>query len=94
VIDAADSERRRMRRDLHDGAQQLAAVANLLWAAQRRLDEPDDLLRLAGNELDAAQAEPRDLACGLHPVALSERGLAGALESLSRRLRRGALRPR
>ena len=87
VIDAADSERRRVGRNLHDGAQQrLAAVANLLTAAQRRLDRgerPVDVLRLASEELGAAQIELRDLARGLHPVALSERGLRGALESLT-----------
>jgi signal transduction histidine kinase len=87
VIAAADSERRRVGRDLHDGAQQrLAAVANLLKAAQRRFergDEPIDVLRLASEELGAAQTELRDLARGLHPVALSERGLRSALESLT-----------
>jgi signal transduction histidine kinase len=87
VIEAADAERRRVGRDLHDGAQQrLAAVANLLRAAQRRLDRGDrpvDVLNLAGDELGAAQTELRDLARGLHPVALSERGLRDALESLT-----------
>ena len=87
VIEAADSERRRVGRDLHDGAQQrLAAVANLLKAAERRLergDRPLDVLQLASDELGAAQRELRDLARGLHPVALSERGLRSALESLT-----------
>jgi signal transduction histidine kinase len=87
VIEAADAERRRVGRDLHDGAQQrLAAVSNLLRAAQRlveRGDEPADVLRLACDELGAAQTELRVLARGLHPVALSERGLRGALESLT-----------
>jgi signal transduction histidine kinase len=87
VIEAADSERRRVGRDLHDGAQQrLAAVANLLKAAQIRLDrgdQPAEVLRLARDELGAAVAELRSLARGLHPVALSERGLRGALESLT-----------
>jgi signal transduction histidine kinase len=86
VIEAADSERRRVGRDLHDGAQQrLVAVANLLKLAQRRLgtgDEAGDVLRLATDELSAAQTELRDLARGLHPVALSERGLQSAIESL------------
>jgi signal transduction histidine kinase len=86
VIEAADAERRRVGRDLHDGAQQrLAAAAALLNAAQRRLDdgdEPVDMLRLASDELGAAQTELRELARGLHPVALSERGLRSALESL------------
>ena len=83
VIEAADSERRRVGRDLHDGAQQrLLAVANLLKVAQRRLDRGGDaveLLRMAQDELGEAQGELRDLARGLHPVALSERGLRGAL---------------
>jgi signal transduction histidine kinase len=87
VIEAADSERRRVGRNLHDGAQQrLMAVANLLKLAQRNLERGDDagdVLRLAGDELDEAQAELRGLARGLHPVALSERGLRSALESLT-----------
>jgi signal transduction histidine kinase len=87
VIEAADSERRRVGRNLHDGAQQrLLAVANLLKLAQRQLergDEAADVLRLAGDELDEAQAELRGLARGLHPVALAERGLRSALESLT-----------
>jgi len=87
VIEAADAERRRVGRDLHDGAQQrLVAVANLLKVAQRKLDdggEADDVLRLAQHELGDAQAELRDLARGLHPVALAERGLRSALESLT-----------
>ena len=87
VIEAADSERRRVGRNLHDGAQQrLVAVANLLKLARRKLDQGDpatDVLRLADDELGEAQAELRDLARGLHPVALSERGLRTALESLT-----------
>jgi signal transduction histidine kinase len=87
VIEAADSERRRVGRNLHDGAQQrLMAVANLLKLAQRKLEDGDDAadaLRLAGDELGEAQAELRGLARGLHPVALSERGLRSALESLT-----------
>jgi signal transduction histidine kinase len=87
VIEAADSERQRVGRDLHDGAQQrLAAVANLLRAAQVQLDRgdlPGGVLGLACDELGAAQTELRELARGLHPVALSERGLRNALESLT-----------
>jgi signal transduction histidine kinase len=87
VIEAADAERRRVGRDLHDGAQQrLVAVGNLLKLAQRRLgdgDEAVDVLRLACDELGTAQTELRDLARGLYPVALSERGLHSALESLT-----------
>jgi signal transduction histidine kinase len=87
VVEAADSERRRVGRNLHDGAQQrLVAVSNLLRIAQRKLEQGDDavdVLRIAGDELRDAQAELRDLARGLHPVALSERGLRSALESLT-----------
>ena len=87
VIEAGDTERRRVGRNLHDGAQQrLAAVANLLTVAQRQLDRGDrpvDMLRRASEELGEAQIELRDLARGLHPVALSERGLRSALEALT-----------
>jgi signal transduction histidine kinase len=87
VIEAADAERRRVGRDLHDGAQQrLMAVGNLLRLLEGRLGDEDEtagVLRLARDELDEAHAELRGLARGLYPVALSERGLLGALESLT-----------
>jgi signal transduction histidine kinase len=88
VIEAADAERRRVGRDLHDGAQQrLVAVSTLLTAARRKLDRdgPDAgrLLELAAEELSAANSELRELARGLYPVALAERGLRGGLESLT-----------
>jgi signal transduction histidine kinase len=88
VIEAADVERRRVGRDLHDGAQQrLMAVSNLLTATRRKLDgdrsDAGRLLELAAEELSAANAELRELARGLHPVALAERGLRGSLESLT-----------
>ncbi len=86
VIEAADVERRRVGRDLHDGAQQrLLAVGNLLKVGLRKLGddhEAAEMLRLADAELGEAHTELRDLARGLHPVALSERGLSRALESL------------
>jgi signal transduction histidine kinase len=86
-IAAADTERRRVGRDLHDGAQQrLVAVATLLKLAERKLehgDEAVDVIHLAHDELGEAQAELRDLARGLHPVALSERGLRNTLETLT-----------
>jgi signal transduction histidine kinase len=87
VIEAADTERRRVGRDLHDGAQQrLMAVGNLLRAAQIKLGDDNDaaaVMQLALDELGEAHADLRDLARGLHPVALAERGLGGALESLT-----------
>jgi len=84
VIEAADAERRRVGRDLHDGAQQrLLAVSNLLKVARRKPEVAEKLLETAEQELTAAHAELRELARGLHPVALSERGLPAAIESLS-----------
>ena len=87
VIEAADAERRRVGRDLHDGAQQrLMAVGNLLKLARRKLGDDHEaagVLGRAHDELGEAHAELRDLARGLHPVALSERGLFRALESLT-----------
>jgi signal transduction histidine kinase len=87
VIEASDAERRRVGRDLHDGAQQrLVAVSNLLTLSRRKLDAGDgnidELLDLAAAELSTANSELRELVRGLHPVALAERGLRGALESL------------
>ena len=86
VIEAADKERRRVGRDLHDGAQQrLLAVSNLLRVSRMKLAEDDpahDLMARAEDELTQAHAELRKLARGLHPVALRERGLGQALESL------------
>ncbi len=82
AIEAADAERRRIGRDLHDGAQQrLMAVANFLSVAHKKTGDP--LLDRAAEELSAANAELRELARGLFPVALAERGLHGALESLT-----------
>jgi signal transduction histidine kinase len=84
VIEAADAERRRVGRDLHDGAQQrLLAVSNLLRVARRKPEAAEKLLETAESELTAAHAELRELARGLHPVALSERGLPSAIESLT-----------
>jgi signal transduction histidine kinase len=84
VIDAADAERRRVGRDLHDGAQQrLLAVSNLLRVARKKATpDSEPLLDRAAEELSAAHSELRELARGLHPVALAERGLPAAIESL------------
>ena len=83
-------ERRRLERDLHDGAQQrlVSMALNLRLARSRLRDDPDGadtLLASAGEELDAALEELRELARGIHPAVLSDRGLATALETLARR---------
>ena len=83
-------ERRRLERDLHDGAQQrlVSMALNLRLARSRLRDDPDGadtLLAGAGEELDAALEELRELARGIHPAVLSDRGLATALETLARR---------
>jgi signal transduction histidine kinase len=86
IIAAADSERRRLERDLHDGAQQrLVAVALQLRMARDRLARGDDALELvtvAGDEAQKAIGELRDLARGIHPAVLTERGLEAALRDV------------
>jgi signal transduction histidine kinase len=83
-------ERRRLERDLHDGAQQrlVSMALNMRLARARLRDDPgsaEDLLDGAAGELDAALEELRELARGIHPALLSERGLETALEILARR---------
>jgi signal transduction histidine kinase len=83
-------ERRRLERDLHDGAQQrLVSMALNIRLARAKLNEDplaaDKLLESAGEELDSALAELRELARGIHPAVLSDRGLATALETLASR---------
>ena len=88
IVSAADEERRRIERDLHDGAQQrLVSLALQLRTAQRRLGngadpEVESLLDAAVDELQVAVEELRELARGVHPAILTEEGLAAALESL------------
>jgi signal transduction histidine kinase len=83
-------ERRRLERDLHDGAQQrlVSMALNMRLARDRLRDEPEAAERLldgAGEELDAALDELRELARGIHPAVLSDRGLEPALEALAHR---------
>jgi signal transduction histidine kinase len=83
-------ERRRLERDLHDGAQQrlVSLALNMRLARDRIRDDPDAAERLldgAAQELDAALEELRELARGIHPAVLSDRGLDAALETLARR---------
>ncbi|HMJ94549.1 MAG TPA: sensor domain-containing protein [Thermoleophilaceae bacterium] len=90
IIAAADDERRRIERDLHDGAQQrlVALALNLRMAEQRAVDgDPTavDLVRAAGEEAQLALKELRDLARGIHPAILTNRGLPAALQDLASR---------
>jgi signal transduction histidine kinase len=83
-------ERRRLERDLHDGAQQrLVSMALNIRLARAKLNEDplaaDQLLASAGEELDSALEELRELARGIHPAVLSDRGLGTALETLAHR---------
>jgi signal transduction histidine kinase len=83
-------ERRRLERDLHDGAQQrlVSLALNMRLARDRMREDPDAAERLldgASAELDAALEELRELARGIHPAVLSDRGLDAALETLARR---------
>jgi len=87
-VDAAEAERRRIERDLHDGAQQrLVAVAMGLGRAKGKLDADPELARALINEAHAdaklAVAELRDLARGIYPAVLGDRGLDAALSSLA-----------
>jgi PAS domain S-box-containing protein len=90
IVAAADAARRKIERDLHDGAQQrLVALALDVQVARARLDaEPESagpfLERLAA-DLGAASAELRELARGIHPAVLTERGLVPAIEALAGR---------
>jgi signal transduction histidine kinase len=82
--------RRRLERDLHDGAQQrLVSLALTLRLARDKLGpdagEAGRLLDRSRQELDEALKELRELARGIHPTVLSVRGLAGAVEALARR---------
>jgi signal transduction histidine kinase len=90
LVEAADTERRRLERNLHDGAQQrLVSLSIALRLAQSKLrSDPavaEQVLADASTELAHALQELRELARGLHPAILADRGLVAALESLSER---------
>jgi signal transduction histidine kinase len=90
ALDVQSAELRRIERDLHDGAQaRLVALSMQLGRAEERLgdEEPETaaLLRAARSEASAAIAELRDLARGIAPPVLADRGLPAAVEALGRR---------
>ena len=90
VVVSAEEERRRIERDLHDGAQQrLVALAMTLGMAKERMDRDPEgakaLVEEAHREAKGALVELRDLARGLHPPVLSDRGLRAAIAGLASR---------
>jgi len=90
AVGAADEERRRIERDLHDGAQQrLVALGVELGAARRNAaDDPEAAaaaLEHAHREVKETLAELRDLVRGIHPAVLTDRGLDAALSALAAR---------
>jgi PAS domain S-box-containing protein len=87
LVEVADAERLRIQRNLHDGAQQrLTSVLLTLGRVRSLARAPDPMLDFAIDELAAGLDEIRELASGLHPSVLSERGLAAALEALALRV--------
>jgi signal transduction histidine kinase len=90
LVEAADEARRRIERDLHDGAQQrLVAAALDLTLLEQQLERDvaaaREALTRAREQLDEGLSELRDLARGIHPSVLTDRGLEAALEALSKR---------
>jgi PAS domain S-box-containing protein len=88
IVTAGDVERRRLERNLHDGAQQrLVAISFSLRLAHAKLDSDPAGARAvlvdAGDELALALEELRELARGLHPAILTDRGLRAAVEMLA-----------
>ena len=92
IVSAADVARRRVERDLHDGAQQRLVALGLLLQRGRRLadgrvcEEVSVLLDQASAEVREALTELRDVSRGMHPALLAERGLEAAVEGLAERL--------
>jgi PAS domain S-box-containing protein len=87
LVEAQDTERRRLERNLHDGAQQrLVSLALALRLARERAvgapKEARDLLEQAAEELTLALGDLRELARGIHPAILTERGLGPALDAV------------
>jgi signal transduction histidine kinase len=90
VVDAADTERRRLERDLHDGTQQrlvaLAMNLGMARAGTTTVEEAREAIAEAHEEAKAALTELRDLVRGLHPPVLEDRGLDAALSGIAARM--------
>jgi signal transduction histidine kinase len=89
IVEAGDAERRRLERDLHDGAQQRLVTLSLAlgMARDRAATDPElgSLIESASKEAREALTELRELARGIHPAVLTETGLAGAIQALVER---------
>jgi signal transduction histidine kinase len=90
IVEAGYEERRRLGRDLHDGAQQelVGAVISLKLARRKWAQSPDEARELVEQALERTESgirDLRDLAAGIHPSVLTDRGLRAALESLASR---------
>jgi signal transduction histidine kinase len=90
IVEAGDAERRRLERDLHDGAQSRLVALKLLLSsarlrARRGADDVDAMLGEAIEELDTSLSELRELARGIHPAVLTDHGLEPALQALASR---------
>ena len=90
IVEAGDEARRQLERNLHDGAQQrLVSLSLALRLAQAKLrsdpDEADRIVSEAREELGLALDDLRELARGIHPAVLTERGLEAALQALAAR---------
>ena len=90
VVDAADTERRRLERDLHDGTQQrlvsLAMNLGMAKAGTTTVEEAHQAIAEAHEEAKAALTELRNLVRGLHPPVLEDRGLDAALSGIAARM--------
>ena len=89
IVEAGDAERRRLERDLHDGAQQRLVMLSLALAMARDRaaadPELESLIESASKEAREALTELRELARGIHPAVLTETGLGGAIQALAER---------
>jgi signal transduction histidine kinase len=84
IVEAGDAERKRLERDLHDGAQQrLVGLSLSLRLLRSRVDDADGRLERAESELRRAAAELRELAHGIFPAVLADEGLGPAVEALA-----------
>jgi signal transduction histidine kinase len=87
IVAAADAERRRIERDLHDGAQQRLVTLSLALGLEAARADPAaaDVLSGAQDDVEGALVELRELARGIHPALLRDEGLEAAVQALARR---------